>query len=613
MKEQIFHIEKNSNHSKTILLDENSSNNINNNNNKINLNNYSDYDNSKNKISKFCTEKNFSRKKDLNAFFQQNFLSEKKERIPSPNQQEIFNYFNYESNLTKAFQNLIILCNDYDYSLKNEKYWNDNHLNLLKKSDPFIKIKLIQSISDLRTGRSIYYIGKNGIDCCLKNDNENFISIGRQQINDELFRPNNIMLNPTDPSISRSHVKLYYKSFFKEIERYKENIDLILRINKKSKYSFLSKEIFYGIILYLKPKINIKIEDKGTIYGTYVKINQINCKNIIINFYLQIKNLLEKNNFNLFSFSNKYLNELNLFLYNDKILKFKIDKINNLSLFYNEIELCSYLGKLILFENPEKLKIIFQKFINENFNYMLINPFGGDFSNEYLFLKNNLKLNEKDVFLTSEYSGFNIEFIGNLQNAMYYINNNYINNQIEKIFLSYYKIFNNQIIEPNSHMYSCFLNYNNYFENIINFQNDNTIIFVETDGDHCGIMNKKRIIILVHSDCINNEINNKIFSINLQNGFLFGKNKRACVQCNLNIDCDYFIFYNNIVNCWCINNVTNLFNFDKNNQDNLNGLYKCICEDKGGKTRFEKNINYELNNGDQFKFSETIMQIDYKY
>jgi hypothetical protein len=35
------------------------------------------------------------------------------------------------------------------------------------------------------------------------------------------------MLNPTDPSISRSHVKLYYKSFFKEIERYKENIDLI--------------------------------------------------------------------------------------------------------------------------------------------------------------------------------------------------------------------------------------------------------------------------------------------------------------------------------------------------------------------------------------------------
>ena len=76
MKNQIFHIEKISNHSKTILLDENSSNNINNNNNKINLNNYSDYDNSKNKISKFCTEKNFSRKKDLNPFLQQNFLSE---------------------------------------------------------------------------------------------------------------------------------------------------------------------------------------------------------------------------------------------------------------------------------------------------------------------------------------------------------------------------------------------------------------------------------------------------------------------------------------------------------------------------------------------------------
>ena len=90
-------------------------------------------------------------------------------------------------------------------------------------------------------------------------------------------------------------------------------------------------------------------------------------------------------------------------------------------------------------------------------------------------------------------------------------------------------------------MFSCILNYNNYFENIINFQNDNTLILVETDGDHCGIMNKKRIIILVHNEYINNEINNNIFSINLQNGFLFGKNKRACVQCNLNIDCDYFI------------------------------------------------------------------------
>ena len=146
---------------------------------------------------------------------------------------------------------------------------------------------------------------------------------------------------------------------------------------------------------------------------------------------------------------------------------------------------------------------------------MLINPFGGDFSSEYLFLKNNLKLNEKDVFLTSEYSGFNIEFIGNLLNALYFINNNYINNQIEKIFISYYKIFNNQIIEPNSHMFSCILNYSNYFENIINFQNDNTLILVETDGDHCGIMNKKRIIILVHSEYINNEINNNIFTINL--------------------------------------------------------------------------------------------------
>ena len=38
-------------------------------------------------------------------------------------------------------------------------------------------------------------------------------------------------------------------------------------------------------------------------------------------------------------------------------------------------------------------------------------------------------------------------------------------------------------------------------------------------------MNKKRIIILVHSEYINNEINNNIFSINLQNGFYLVKIK----------------------------------------------------------------------------------------
>ena len=41
--------------------------------------------------------------------------------------------------------------------------------------------------------------------------------------------------------------EIIFQKFFQEIERYNENINLILRINKKSKYSYLSKEIYYGI------------------------------------------------------------------------------------------------------------------------------------------------------------------------------------------------------------------------------------------------------------------------------------------------------------------------------------------------------------------------------
>ena len=519
-----------------------------------------------------------------------------------------------------------------DYELKH--YFDDNHLNLTRNTDPYIELKVLCTSEnvDLRCVPNSYIIGENGLNCSMKNHNRDVTTIGRQQINQDMIRPNDIMLFPTDSSLSRCHLTIYHKNFFDEIKKYKVDVDTIIRISKKSKYSCLPQQIWCGIIHFLKPRLCLEIQDQGTIYGSYVKINEMSVVNLLINAYI----LLSDSRGNLFSFFKSDFmyshpannNRFNNIISNKPFLNGNLDQINSMPI--NQV-----LQK-IFYELKKSPSINIcnniKDYLNKNLNNIINNPYGDEFTYGTLFNQVNKILKPNQFFLTSSHSGLIIENIGNLgqilQNIFLkynnfqsmYQNNDSIN-QIGVSILSIGKINNSQKIEPNTKMYIS--NYNsvlelpsiNTFENSLN---EKAIQLIETEGDPCGIMNHIRIIILVdtlfrYPDSCN------VFSLLFQRGFILGKNKYTCLYCPL-LDCNIFIYYSIQAKCWAINEVSNIFKSSdesSSNGNNINnnfindqyiGLYLCTSDDKGYDDRF-KQKKYCVKHGDKIKISDTILEV----
>ena len=511
---------------------------------------------------------------------------------------DLFNIIDYSLNFKNniTFEKII---------KENESYKQNNNLKYLKKNSPYITLKLIDSCVDLRTCTNKYFIGENGIDCSMKNHNNEYISVGRQQINENAIRPNDIMLFPTDPSISRSHFKIYHQELFNEYNRYKVNIDLINRIFMKNKFYSLPYHIWIQIMIYLKPRKSIKIVDNGTIYGTYVQIKNISTIQILINFYLIVYE---------YSISN-IKNSINYFYLNDYMTvyqnKNQINKSLNDSIL-NPIDLLSYLNILMNTISITEIKNKIENFLNSTYNNILIHPFSGEYPLNYLYDKYNFILKENQVFLTSTNNGFIIEQINTLRLILSNLFNRFYNIEFLMTFISVDYLMKGQKLDPQSHMFSVTideirkLNLNDFLlENI----ESPSIQLIITEGDPCGIMNRVHIVVL-----INNIINNNYtsFSIGLQKGFLFGKNKRTCFNfCEM--DCHCFIYYSDISLNWYISNVSNLFRNNENNEEKDNfSLYICTSNDKKGNNRFNEVGNeFIINDGDKIKISESVFEIEY--
>ena len=514
-----------------------------------------------------------------------------------------------------------------DYELKN--YFNDNHLNLTLDTDPYIELKVLCTSEnvDLRCVPNSYIIGEDGLNCSMKNHNRDVTTIGRQQINQDMIRPNDIMLFPTDSSLSRSHLTIYHKNFFEEIKKYKSDVDTTIRISKKSKYSCLPQQIWYGIIHFLKPRLCLEIQDQGTIYGSYVKINEMTIVNLLINSYI----LLSDSRGDLFSFfRNDYmytLNNNNRFNNNMNNIHFvsgDMQQINSMQINQVLRKICFELNK----SSSKKVCNNIKEYLNINLNNIINNPYGEEFTYETLFTKVNKILKPNQFYLTSNHSGLIIDNIGTLGQILQNIflkYNNFQNStdsisQISVSILSIGKICDSQKLEPNSKIYIA--NYNSTYElpsinTFDNFLDERAIEIIETEGDPCGIMNHVKIVILVDTLFRYQESCN-VFSILFQRGFIFGKNKYSCLYCPL-LDCNIFIYYSIQAKCWAINEVSNLFSnsFGENNSNNNNnnfineqyfGLYICTSDDKGNDDRF-KQKKYCVKQGDKIKISDTVLEV----
>ena len=542
---------------------------------------------------------------------------------------------NFTSISNKLINDIMQSFTSFNYSefdLRN--YFSNNHLHLTQVNDPYIELKVLCTSDnvDLRCVQNSYIIGENGLDCSMKNHDRDVTTIGRQQINPDMIRPNDIMLFPSDSSLSRCHLTVYHKKFFEEINNYKKKVDITLRISKRSKFSFLPVQIWFGIIHFLKPKLCLEIQDQGTIYGSYVKIDGLSVVNLLINTYI----LLSDSRGDLFNFFksdfmyNQIVNnfETEQLIYNSRFVNGNLEQINSMPI----IQVIQKIFYELRRSSTKTVCKNIKEYLNKNLNNFLLNPYGDEFAYESLFNKANKVLKANQFYLTSANSGLIVSSVGNLGNILsdiFFKYNNFQNllqdndvfHQITVSILSIGKICPEQKLEQNSRIYS--INYNsiNDLPSINTFDgylNEKAIQLIETEGDPCGHMSNIRLIILVDT-LFRDESNSNAFSILFQRGFVLGKNKYTCLHCPL-FDCNLFISYSIQAKCWAINEVSNLFRNNNNSGNNTNnnnyineqffGLYLCTSEPKGYDNRF-KEKKYCVKQGDKIKISDTVLEVKF--
>ena len=542
---------------------------------------------------------------------------------------------NFTSISNKLINDIMQSFTSFNYSefdLRN--YFSNNHLHLTQVNDPYIELKVLCTSDnvDLRCVQNSYIIGENGLDCSMKNHDRDVTTIGRQQINPDMIRPNDIMLFPSDSSLSRCHLTVYHKNFFEEINNYKKKVDITLRISKRSKFSFLPVQIWFGIIHFLKPKLCLEIQDQGTIYGSYVKIDGLSVVNLLINTYI----LLSDSRGDLFNFFksdfmyNQIVNnfETEQLIYNSRFVNGNLEQINSMPI----IQVIQKIFYELRRSSTKTVCKNIKEYLNKNLNNFLLNPYGDEFAYESLFNKANKVLKANQFYLTSANSGLIVSSVGNLGNILSDIlfkYNNFQNllqdndvfHQITVSILSIGKICPEQKLEQNSRIYSVNYTSINDLPSINTFDgylNEKAIQLIETEGDPCGHMSNIRIIILVDT-LFRDESNSNAFSILFQRGFVLGKNKYTCLHCPL-FDCNLFISYSIQAKCWAINEVSNLFRNNNNSGNNTNnnnyineqffGLYLCTSEPKGYDNRF-KEKKYCVKQGDKIKISDTVLEVKF--
>ena len=542
---------------------------------------------------------------------------------------------NFTSISNKLINDIMQSFTSFNYSefdLRN--YFSNNHLHLTQVNDPYIELKVLCTSDnvDLRCVQNSYIIGENGLDCSMKNHDRDVTTIGRQQINPDMIRPNDIMLFPSDSSLSRCHLTVYHKKFFEEINNYKKKVDITLRISKRSKFSFLPVQIWFGIIHFLKPKLCLEIQDQGTIYGSYVKIDGLSVVNLLINTYI----LLSDSRGDLFNFFksdfmyNQIVNnfETEQLIYNSRFVNGNLEQINSMPI----IQVIQKIFYELRRSSTKTVCKNIKEYLNKNLNNFLLNPYGDEFAYESLFNKANKVLKANQFYLTSANSGLIVSSVGNLGNILSDIlfkYNNFQNllqdndvfHQITVSILSIGKICPEQKLEQNSRIYSVNYTSINDLPSINTFDgylNEKAIQLIETEGDPCGHMSNIRLIILVDT-LFRDESNSNAFSILFQRGFVLGKNKYTCLHCPL-FDCNLFISYSIQAKCWAINEVSNLFRNNNNSGNNSNnnnyineqffGLYLCTSEPKGYDNRF-KEKKYCVKQGDKIKISDTVLEVKF--
>jgi hypothetical protein len=494
-----------------------------------------------------------------------------------------------------------------------------------------MKLDILKSHTKLYTINTKFVITERGIDCSQKTHNNHFISVGRQQVNDQGIRPNDIMLFPTDPSISRSHFKIFHKEYFEKQKSFEDTLMTMIKLTRRSmdpRFNCLNRNDILNIMKYIYPKKNVAIEDNGTIYGTYVRVRPFNFPEFMENFLLTLKRKdfreiiqlsIDINDINKDSCS-FYMNNFSLVKTLDNFFTYEKNETTST----HRDDLFS-----VLYSRRNEMESIF----THNFNYELEydrrihssyltflqrhvgrNCLQNEISENQIILENNFTLDTllPAVFLNNTKNGFNIIEIGNISEIVEALRNEYLafNGEfyptVELISLD--KIFECQKLDPSSQVYKAQVSK----EELVYIYQFNTLLseysillLIETLGDPCGVMNRVNdVLFFSHKSGYTD--NRRVFSFNFLKGFLIGNNPESSLH--INSDVDAFLYYNTQVDKWMLTDLTKFLNPVIYYSEDYYGLWVCISADKKASHRYTSEIFY-VKSEDEIKVSETIMKL----
>lgn len=480
------------------------------------------------------------------------------------------------------------------------------------KNERKIILTIIKSNVSLSVINRHFIITERGIDCSQKTHSTDYISVGRQQVNDQGVRPNDIMLFPTDPSISRSHFKIYHKDYFHKLKDFDSKFFSMMKLThpknelKKILPNFNS-EVVFNIMKYVYPGKKVAVEDNGTIYGTYVRIKGYSYLNFLNNFLLT---LVKTQNRDCFQDNFNLRQTLQIFE-NFQKEDFKIFKSDNL-----------LIQNLLRFEESLKIK-------QGKNPFDIFSQYSTDLKMKTALSRNSL-LNEKDVlkennfivddyvpavFLNNSKLGFIIiqtgginKIIEAMKNEGYEFNDENINQIIDLVSLD--KIFSFQKMDCSSQIYKATVTKEEFIsvlENYPEIYDYSILFFIETAGDPCGVMNRVNdVLFFIHKEGVTE--NKRSFSFNYIKGFLIGGNPKSSVNVHMNCDTDSFLYYNSSLSKWIITDLTKFLNPNVYYSEEYHGLWVGTSYDKKFSNRFTPKRHY-VQSEDEIKVSETVMKL----
>jgi pSer/pThr/pTyr-binding forkhead associated (FHA) protein len=147
----------------------------------------------------------------------------------------------------------------------------DLHLTVSVISKKIIKMKEV--IFQPKT----FTISSKGVFFSLRTPPDGLFKIGRQQTNESGFWVNDLILSPSDTSVSRFHCMIDYKDYLKGISR-SSKLSFLMgshkRLGQNSLIRLLPSDLLRYILEFFGKASQPKLIDLGSVFGTFVSVGQ---------------------------------------------------------------------------------------------------------------------------------------------------------------------------------------------------------------------------------------------------------------------------------------------------------------------------------------------------